>query len=231
MNEQALLSQSAPLAGAPRAIILFGPPGSGKGTQAKLLKESLAVPHISTGDMLRDRIASGDPFGQEVQNLMHAGELVPDEAVNRLVKDRIAMADCAGGFILDGYPRTIAQAKVLEAELLRKGFLPVVIHLKVDYTKIIVRIAGRRQCSVCGSLYNLTSNPPKQPDICDLDGSALIVRDDDRETVVRQRLEGYDRQTRPLLEFFAASGKPFHEIEGNDGSPSAILGRIRGLLG
>jgi len=231
MNEKALPGQPAPLAGAPRAIILFGPPGSGKGTQAKLLKESLAVPHISTGDMLRDRIASGDPLGQEVQVLMQAGKLVPDEAVNRLVEDRIAMLDCAGGFILDGYPRTIQQAEVLEAELLRKGFQPVVIHLKVDYTRIIARIAGRRQCPVCGSLYSLTSNPPKQPDICDLDGSALIIREDDRESVVRQRLKGYDRQTRPLLEFFAASGKPFHEVDGNDGSPSAIVGRIRGVLG
>lgn len=230
MNEKAPPSHSAPSADAPRAIILFGPPGSGKGTQAKLLKESLAVPHISTGDMLRDRISSGDPLGREVQELMHAGKLVSDEAVNQLVGDRIAMKDCAGGFILDGYPRTIPQAEVLEAELLRKGFQPVVIHLKVDYTKIIARIAGRRQCSVCGSLYNLTSNPPKQPDICDLDGAALMVRDDDRESVVRQRLDGYDRQTKPLLDFFAASGEPFHEVDGNDGSPSAIVGRIRGVL-
>lgn len=231
MNENEQPVHPARLAGAPRAIILFGPPGSGKGTQAKLLKESLSVPHISTGDMLRERIASGDPLGLEVQALMQAGKLVPDETVNRLVRERVQAEDCAGGFVLDGYPRTIPQAKVLEAELLRLGYQPVVIHLKVDYTKIIARIAGRRQCPVCGSLYNLTSHPPKQPELCDLDGARLMVRDDDREQVVRARLEAYERQTRPLLEFFAASGRPFHEVDGNDGSPTAILERVRALLG
>ncbi len=230
MNEHELPDQPAPLAAAPRAIILFGPPGSGKGTQAKLLNESLAVPHISTGDMLRDRIASGDPLGIQVAGLMQSGRLVPDESVNRLVEDRISQSDCRRGFILDGYPRTISQARVLEAQLQAKGFQPVVIHLKVDYTKIIARIAGRRQCPVCGALYNLSSHPPIQPETCDLDGARLAVRDDDKETVVRERLEAYDRQTRPLLEYFAASGQPFHEVDGNQGSPSAILGRIRGVL-
>ncbi len=231
MNENERRVHPAPPASAPRAIILFGPPGSGKGTQAKLLQESLSIPHISTGDMLRDRVAAGDALGLEVQALMHAGKLVPDSAVNRLVSERVRERDCAGGFILDGYPRTISQAKVLEAELLGLGYQPVVIHLKVDYTKIIARIAGRRQCPVCGSLYSLTSHPPKQPELCDLDGARLMVRDDDREPVVRARLEAYERQTRPLLEFFAASGGPFHEVDGNDGSPSAILGRIRVFLG
>ena len=230
MNEQDTPGQTEPSAPAPRAIILFGPPGSGKGTQAKLLKESLAVPHISTGDMLRDRIASGDPLGLEVAGIMQSGRLVPDDVVNRLVEDRISQPDCGRGFILDGYPRTIQQAKVLEAQLQRKGFQPVVIHLKVDYTKIISRIAGRRQCPVCGALYNLTSHPPIQSETCDLDGARLAVRDDDREFVVRERLEAYDRQTRPLLEYFAASGQSFHEVDGDQGSPSAILDRIRGLL-
>jgi adenylate kinase len=118
----------------------------------------------------------------------------------------------------------------LEGQLQAKGFQPVVIHLKVDYTKIIARIAGRRQCPVCGALYNLSSHPPIQPETCDLDGARLAVRDDDREVVVRERLEAYDRQTRPLLEYFAASGQPFHEVDGNQGSPSAILDRIRGVL-
>jgi len=230
MNEHELPGQPATLAGAPRAIILFGPPGSGKGTQAKLLNESLAVPHISTGDMLRDRIASGDPLGIQVAGLMQAGRLVPDEAVDRLVEDRISQPDCRRGLILDGYPRTIPQARALEGQLQAKGFQPVVIHLKVDYTKIIARIAGRRQCPVCGALYNLSSHPPIQPETCDLDGARLAVRDDDREVVVRERLEAYDRQTRPLLEYFAASGQPFHEVDGNQGSPAAILDRIRGVL-
>ena len=152
----------------PIALILFGPPGSGKGTQAKLLKSSLAIPHISTGDMLRERIASGDPLGLQVKSLMQSGRLVPDEVVNRLVDDRIAQPDCSSGLILDGYPRTLQQAQVLKAALESRGYRPVVIHLKVDYTKIIKRISGRRQCPVCGMLYSLTSNPPQAEDVCDL---------------------------------------------------------------
>jgi len=214
----------------PKALILFGPPGSGKGTQAKLLREKLRVPHISTGDMLRERIASGDQLGVQVQGLMHAGRLVPDEIVNRLVADRTSKADCSGGFILDGYPRTLQQAEVLATQLRRQGFQPVVIHLKVDYTKIIARIAGRRQCPVCGALYSLTSNPPQRPDHCDLDGTRLAIRDDDKESVIRERLEAYDRQTRPLLDYFAATGEPFHELDGNDGTPQEVLAKVGRVL-
>ncbi len=214
----------------PKALILFGPPGSGKGTQAKMLRETLGVPHISTGDMLRDRIAMGDPLGRQAQGLMQAGRLVPDEAVNRLVDERIAKPDCAGGFILDGYPRTIPQAEVLGKRLEELGFETVVIHLKVDYTIIIKRIAGRRQCPACGTLYSMTSNPPRTPDVCDLDGATLAVRDDDQESVIRERLEAYERQTRPLLEYFAGAGHPLHEVDGGTESPEAILSRIGGLI-
>jgi len=217
-------------AAAPKALILFGPPGSGKGTQAKLLKQALSIPHISTGDMLRARISSGDDLGREVAGLMQAGRLVPDETVNQLVRDRLAEPDCRGGLILDGYPRTIPQAEVLERELEGRGFDQVVVHLKVDYTIIIARIAGRRQCSSCGALFSLTSNPPRVADRCDFDGAPLVVRDDDREEVIRERLEAYDRQTKPLLDFFAASGHAFHEVDGSQESPKAILDRIRGLL-
>jgi adenylate kinase len=217
-------------ANAPQALILFGPPGSGKGTQAKLLKECLLVPHISTGDMLRERIASGDPLGVQVKDLMTAGRLVSDDVVNILVEDRIALEDCRNGFILDGYPRTLPQAAVLETLLERRGFAQVVIHLKVDYNQIIARISGRRQCPACGSLYNLSSNPPRDRDLCDRDGVRLAVRDDDREDVVRARLESYERQTRPVLEFFASSGRPFHSVEGNGASPREIVERICALL-
>ncbi len=196
-----------------------------------MLRDRLDVPHISTGDMLRERIASGDPLGVQVRDLMTAGQLVPDEAVNQLVKDRIAEEDCRKGFILDGYPRTQPQAEVLERLLGERGFARVVIYLKVDYNQIIARISGRRQCSVCGTLYNLTSNPPKQDEICDQDGAALIVRSDDREEVVRARLEGYDRQTKPVLEFFAASGRDFHEVNGSGAAPKEIVGRICRVLG
>lgn len=229
-TERLTMSQEAAGGAAPIALILFGPPGSGKGTQAKMLKDALRIPHISTGDMLRARIASGDPLGRQVQGLMQSGRLVPDDVVNRLVEERIAQPDCAGGFILDGYPRTIPQAEVVGSALAGQGYAEVVIHLKVDYTVIIARITGRRQCPVCGSLYSLTSHPPKVADICDLDGAHLVVRDDDRESVVRERLEAYERQTRPLLEYFAASGHPFYELDGSHEAPQAILTRIRGLL-
>jgi adenylate kinase len=212
------------------ALILFGPPGSGKGTQAKLLKERLGIPHISTGDMLRDRIASGDGLGLKVKELMVAGRLVPDEIVNQMVDERITEPDCANGFILDGYPRTIAQAQAMAQRLQGLGFATVVIHLKVDYTNIIARLTGRRQCPKCGSLYSLTSNPPKVADRCDRDGSVLMVREDDQESVIRERLEAYDRQTRPLLEFFSASGHPFFEVDGISDSPQKILTEICGLL-
>jgi len=226
--------QVAPEQGAsdwqPAAIILFGPPGSGKGTQAKLLKAALGVPHISTGDMLRERIASGDALGLEVKEIMQAGRLVPDEAVNRLVADRIAQPDCRRGFILDGYPRTLPQAEQLDRLLGGRGYRHLVIHLKVDYTKVIARIAGRRVCPVCGTLYSLTSNPPRQPDVCDRDGARLVIRDDDRESVIRERLEAYERLTRPLLDFYRDRGSPLYEVDGSDGSPEEIFDRIRGLL-
>ncbi len=214
----------------PAAIILFGPPGSGKGTQAKLLRTALDIPHISTGDMLRERIASGDALGLQVKDIMQAGRLVPDAVVNQLVADRIAQPDCRRGFILDGYPRTLPQAAELERLLGERGYRELVIHLKVDYTKVIARIAGRRVCPVCGTLYSLTSNPPRQPDVCDRDGARLVVRDDDRESVIRERLEAYERLTRPLLDYYAGKGAVLFEVDGSDGTPEEIFDRIRGLL-
>jgi adenylate kinase len=215
----------------PKALILFGPPGSGKGTQAKLLIERLSIPHISTGDMLRDRIASGDPLGLRVKDLMGAGRLVPDEVVNQLVEDRIAAPDCRNGLILDGFPRTIAQAGQLEGMLERRDFSQVVVHLQVDYNEIIARLSGRRQCSACGALYSLASQPPKVDGRCDRCGAGLMVRDDDREAVIRERLEGYERQTRPLIEYFAASGRPFFEVAGTGQAPERIVERICARLG
>jgi len=214
----------------PTAVILFGPPGSGKGTQAKLLKAAMGIPHISTGDMLRERVASGDELGLQVKDLMKAGRLVPDGVVNRLVADRIAQPDCRDGLILDGYPRTLAQAAALDELLASRGYRQLVIHLKVDYTKVIARIAGRRVCPVCGTLYSLTSNPPRQPELCDLDGARLVIRDDDRESVVRERLEAYERQTRPLLDYYRNRQPGLYEVDGSDGTPEEIFERIRSLL-
>ena len=209
----------------PRVIVLFGPPGSGKGTQAKLLIESLQVPHISTGDMLREHILAGDPLGREVQSVMRSGNLVPDELVNRLVQERTAEPDCGKGFILDGYPRTTQQAQVLCGELATRGFEKLVIHLKVDYNKLIARLTGRRQCVQCGALYNLVLKPPKNPEVCDLDGSRLVIREDDRESVIRQRLEAYEEQTRPLVNYFSRNGG-LVEVDGSDATPVEIASRI-----
>ena len=207
-------------------LILFGPPGSGKGTQAKLLRQSLNWPHISTGDMLREHIQAQDEIGREISDLMQAGKLVPDELVDRLVRERIAEPDCAGGFMLDGYPRTVPQALVLEKLLKQRGFEPVVVYLKVDYNKVVARLSGRRQCPQCGALYSLSSNGPNVSQVCDYDGAVLVVRDDDREEVIRERLETYERQTLPLIEYFRQAGFQFREVDGTEGTPQAISKRI-----
>jgi adenylate kinase len=210
----------------PAAIILFGSPGSGKGTQSKLLGECLAGPHISTGDMLREHIAAGDEIGNEAQRLIHTGKLVPDEMVNVLVKQRLKAADCGPGVILDGYPRTVNQAKVLLELMDGYGYRPSVVHLVVDYEKIVARLSGRRQCPVCGTLYSLTTNPPKVAGICDLDGAALVTREDDREAVIRERLHEYDVQTVPILNFFRESGVPPFEVDAGEATPDQVHQRV-----
>ena len=226
---------SPPLNAAPlakrQALVLFGSPGSGKGTQAKLLVQHLNIPQISTGDMLREHIESGDQLGLTVRDTMRAGSLVSDEVVNDLVAHRLAQPDTQKGFILDGYPRTLAQAVVLSKLLDSLGLREVVIHLVVDYNIIIARISGRRQCPRCGSLYNATSKPPREPGVCDLDGERLVVREDDRESVVRERLAGYERQTRPLIDYFREAGRQLVELDGSKSSPEVLFAHIRQLLG
>jgi adenylate kinase len=207
-------------------LILFGPPGSGKGTQAKFLRQSLGIAHISTGDMLRERIAAGDSLGKEAAAIMQAGGLVPDALVNRMVAERIEQADCEKGFILDGFPRTVEQARVLAGQLAERAIDPLVVFLKVDYNVIISRLSGRRQCPTCGALYSVTSNAPTVSEVCDYDGSKLLIRDDDRPEVVGERLRAYERQTEPVLEFLKGAGYAFYEVEGADASPQAIARRI-----
>jgi adenylate kinase len=213
------------------AIILFGAPGSGKGTQARLLRQyCVKGPHISTGDMLRQHIDAGDEIGREIHGLMKAGRLVSDELVNRLVKGRLAQPDCREGFILDGYPRTVNQAKVLHNLLPVYGVDPAVVHLVVDYEKLVARLSGRRQCPVCGTLYSLSTNPPKVADICDLDGAKLITREDDRESVIRERLTQYELQTSPVLDYFRTEGVKVFDVEGASAPPESIVGMICGSL-
>jgi adenylate kinase len=211
----------------PIAIILFGSPGSGKGTQSKYLVEWLKIPQISTGDMLREHIRNGDAIGLAIVDRMRAGSLVSDELVNQLVFERIQQPDCSRGFILDGYPRTPAQAEEMMRLLAARGSGEVVIHLVVDYNVIITRMSGRRVCPKCGTLYNAVSRPPKTVGICDLDGSSLIFRDDDREDVLRERLAQYERQTRPLIEFFRATSDRLIEVDASREKPEAVFERIR----
>jgi adenylate kinase len=209
-----------------QAVVLFGSPGSGKGTQANLLKDCLKVPHISTGDMLREHIREGNSLGVKVAATMHAGTLVRDEVVDQLVEDRLAEPDAQAGFILDGYPRTREQAEHLVGWLDSRGIRELVIHLIVDYNVIVTRLTGRRQCPRCGTLYNIVSNPPRVEGVCDLDGQALAIRDDDRESVIRQRLAEYESQSRPLIEFFREKGRRLFEIDASDKTPEALLAQV-----
>ncbi|MBV9036244.1 MAG: nucleoside monophosphate kinase [Acidobacteriaceae bacterium] len=215
-------AQSSPIP----AIILFGSPGSGKGTQARLLQNCLRGPHISTGDMLRSHIQAGDSIGNQAQALIKSGRLVPDEMVNELVKQRLQDSDCQAGIILDGYPRTTNQAQVLLGFMQSFGYQAAVVYLMVDYEVIVARLSGRRQCPVCGTLYNMKTNPPKVPGICDLEGAKLVTREDDRESVIRERLNQYEVQTRPLLDFFRQAGVPMLEIKAADASPEEISQEI-----
>jgi adenylate kinase len=208
-----------------KAIVLFGSPGSGKGTQAKLLTGCLGVPHVSTGDMLRERIRQGAELANAAI-AMQAGLLVSDELVNRMVEERLARADAAEGFILDGYPRTLPQARHLREWFEDRGIREVVIHLVVDYNIVISRLTGRRQCPRCGTVYNLVLKPPQRDNVCDLDGETLVVRDDDSEQVIKERLDAYERQTRPVLEYYRTTPVAMLDVDGSQDSPECVSEKI-----
>jgi len=214
----------------PVALVLFGSPGSGKGTQSKYIVEWLGIPQISTGDILREHIRKGDSIGEEIAALLRAGSLVSDDLANCLVRERIAEPDCKGGFILDGYPRTTGQAQEMMRMLASAGIAEVVIHLVVDYNIIISRITGRRVCPLCGTLYNAVSHPPIVEGRCDLDGMELVIREDDREDVVRERLAQYERQTQPLIEFFRKSGHRLYAVDASTGTPEEVFRKVQANL-
>lgn len=192
-----------------------------------MLTQCLGIPHISTGDMLRDRIRQGSEMGTAVVATMQSGALVSDEVVNLMVQKRLGQPDAAHGFVLDGYPRTLSQAEYLCKWLEGRGIGEVVIHLAVDYNIIIARLTGRRQCPRCGTLYNIATHPPRVENLCDLDGDHLLIRDDDREEVIRERLDAYDRQTRPVLEFFRGAGCRVIEVDASKAPPDVIFEKIR----
>src|SRR5580658_4226863 len=191
-------------------VILLGPPGAGKGTQSRRIVEHYGVPQISTGDLLRDHVARGTALGLEAKAIMTRGDLVPDELMYGIVADRLREVDCYCGFVLDGFPRTAAQAGWLDAFLEKEVFdksekcPPVVIQLLVDYTQLLLRLTGRRSCPTCGRLYNIHSQPPLVDELCDCDGSKLVIRDDDREEVISGRLAAYETQTRPVAQYYRA---------------------------
>src|SRR5438477_5829798 len=169
--------------------------------------------------MLREHIQAGDNVGREISGIMHTGALVADNMVNALVEERLARPDCARGFILDGYPRTRQQAEELCRWLIARGIDELVIHLLVDYNSIITRLTGRRQCPHCGTLYNLFSKPPKRDEVCDLDGTKLVIREDDSRAVIQQRLDGYERQTQPLIAYFREKGRRLLELDASSDAP------------
>lgn len=195
-----------------------------------MLQQCLGIPHVSTGEVLRQRIRAGAEKRTDVAATMKSGKLVPDEVVNAIVEERLSERDAASGFILDGYPRTRAQAEHLCRWFERRGVRELVIYLVVDYNVIITRLAGRRQCPACGTLYNVDFHPPKVDELCDLDGEKLMVRDDDRESVIRERLEAYERQTRPVLDFFRSAGRRVVEVEADGEPPETIFQKIRQAL-
>jgi adenylate kinase len=190
-----------------RAVIFLGPPGAGKGTQSKLVAQKCGLPHLSTGDMFRDAIARGTPLGKKVQPILARGELVSDDLVMGMVEERLSQRDCAHGFIFDGFPRTLPQAQQLDELLESNGFgRPLVIEFCVSPEKLFRRLAGRWTCTVGGEIYNEFDAPPKVPGVCDSDGGELVQRPDDRPEVVRERLAAYERQTKPLAEYYRRCG-------------------------
>jgi adenylate kinase len=191
-----------------RAVIFLGPPGAGKGTQAKELARHFQVPHLSTGDMLREHVAHGTSLGQQAQPLMARGELVPDSLVLQMVADRIERRDCAHGFVFDGFPRTVAQAQYLGVLLRQHGYKPpIVIHFAIDPQLVLRRITGRRMCKVGGEIYNIYERPPKVEGRCDNDGGELEQRPDDREEIVAPRMAAYEKQTAPLVAYYRRLGR------------------------
>jgi adenylate kinase len=188
-------------------LVLVGPPGAGKGTQAQFLSLHYAIPHISTGDIFRANLKDGTPLGIQAKAYMDRGELVPDSVTNEMVRDRLSKDDLANGFLLDGFPRNVAQAEVLRAILAdKKTPLDAVLELAVDTAEIVLRLSGRRVCRNCGKVWHLEFDKPSNPSFCDVCQGELYQRDDDKEDVVTRRLEVYQEQTAPIIAFYRTEG-------------------------
>jgi adenylate kinase len=210
-------------------LILLGPPGAGKGTQASSMVKDYGVPQISTGDALRAAVKAGTDQGKRAKKFMDAGELVPDEVVIGIVGERIKESDCAGGFLLDGFPRTTSQADAL-AEILTEAGRAIdhVVCIQVEKEEVVERLSGRRSCRACGYPHHVRFNPPEKEGICDKCGGELYQRDDDREEAIRQRLETYESQTQPLIDYYRERNL-LRPVDGR-GDVGIVYGRIRSAL-
>jgi len=211
------------------ALIFFGPPGAGKGTQAQAVSAAFGIPHISTGEMLREAVRLGTPLGLAARDRMESGELVSDEIVSGIAAERLARPDCQPGFILDGFPRTIGQAEFLDRLLREQGRgEPLVVYIRVESCALLKRLSGRRTCPICGRIYNMYFEPPQHDSVCDVDGAQLMTRADDSEVAIRQRLGAYDVMTRPLLDYYQSRNQ-LHEVEG-DRAPAEVARDIIELV-
>jgi adenylate kinase len=214
----------------PKRVIFLGPPGAGKGTQAARLAERLRVPRISTGDMLREAIAGGTPLGRKIAPLMEKGSLVPDDLLIGLIDERIAREDCRPGYVLDGFPRTLAQAERLEQMLGGEGTGGFeVVDFEVPREELLRRLSGRRWCPSCQATYHVPNNPPRTDGRCDREGAPLIQREDDKEVAVGRRLAEYDERTAPLIDYYHGR-RGFHRIDGNR-PMDTVFGELIDLVG
>jgi adenylate kinase len=212
-----------------KIIVLMGTPGAGKGTQARLLQARLGLPQISTGDMLRELKKATTPLAEEVREVMDSGNLIPDDLVIRVVRERTSRDDCKHGYVLDGFPRTMAQAEMMEGLAVEQGKKIEVIFIDVPFEFVEKRATGRRDCPVCGEIYNIYFNPPKSDNVCDFHPEAqLRRRADDTAEKVRVRLEAYERETHPLLDYYTASNR-LHVVDGTR-APEAIYADLERIV-
>jgi adenylate kinase len=217
-------------------VVLLGAPGAGKGTQAKKIIEIAHVPQISTGDILRANVAASTELGKKAKSIMERGELVPDHLVCDMVASRIVEADCHKGFILDGFPRTVAQAKWLDdflaSQIFEKqgcyGLRPVVIEIAVSYNQLFKRLTGRRSCPSCGRIYNVYFQPPRTDETCDVEGAKLVTRKDDSEAVISERLKEYEKQTKPLTDYYRERGR-LHVVDGEQDMDTVTAATLKVL--
>ena len=205
-------------------LVIFGPPSAGKGTQAQKLSQRYGLPQVSTGDLLRKAVADHTPLGKKVKSFLDQGKLGPDPLIVELIKDRVSKPDCRNGYLLDGFPRTMNQAKELE----KMTDIDLVLNIVVDQEILVERAVGRRSCPKDGSVYHVKFNPPKKDLVCDKCGTELVQRDDDREDTVRNRLKVYQEQTAPLIEYYRKKGK-LVDIQGTGGIDAVFERMVRSI--